>query len=76
MSDRSTEMPLAEASEIVATSSHSFEDALQQGMAEANPTLRKLRRAWIRDRRVRVADDSTPEYQVDLMVTFGEEEGP
>jgi dodecin len=68
-------MALGKVYEILATSAHSFGDALRQGMAEADRTLRTLRRVWIRDQRMGVAEDSKPEYQVDLMVTFGEEDG-
>jgi dodecin len=67
-------MAREKACEVSATSAHSFGDAVRQGIADANGTLRTLRRAWITDQRVRVGEDSKVEYQVDLRVTFGGDE--
>jgi len=63
-------MSVAKVSEISATSSKSFEDALNQGIARANKTLRNVRAAWVKEQQVHVTNGSITEYQVNMMVTF------
>jgi flavin-binding protein dodecin len=63
-------MSIAKVSEISATSKKSFEDAIQQGLARANKTLRNVRSAWIKEQQVRVSEGTITEYQVNMMVTF------
>jgi dodecin len=63
-------MSVAKVSEISATSSKSFEDAIQQGLARAGKTLRNIRGAWIKEQHVRVEQGRVTEYQVNMMVTF------
>ena len=63
-------MSIAKVSEISATSTKSFEDAVVQGLARANKTLRNVRSAWIKEQQVRVNDGVISEYQVNMMVTF------
>ncbi|KAB2969266.1 MAG: dodecin domain-containing protein [Thermoanaerobaculia bacterium] len=63
-------MSIAKVSEISATSSKSFEDAIVHGIARANKTLRNVRSAWIKEQQVRVKDGAITEYQVNLMITF------
>jgi flavin-binding protein dodecin len=63
-------MSVAKVSEISATSSKSFEDALHQGIARAHKTLRNVRSAWVKEQQVRVKDGAIVEYQVNMMVTF------
>ena len=63
-------MSIAKVSEISATSSKSFEDAIVQGIARANKTLRNVRSAWIKEQQVRVSNGTITEYQVNMMVTF------
>ena len=63
-------MSVAKVSEISATSSKSFEDAIQQGLARASQTLRNVRSAWIKEQHVRCDNGRVAEYQVNMMVTF------
>jgi len=63
-------MSIAKISEISATSTKGFEDAVIQGIARANKTLRKVRSAWIKEQHVWVREGSITEYQVNMMVTF------
>lgn len=63
-------MSVAKVSEISATSSKSFEDALEQGLARANKTLRNIRSAWVKEQRVDVSKGAITEYQVNMLVTF------
>ena len=63
-------MSVARVTEISSTSTESFEDALQQGVARATKTLRNVRSAWIKDQRVEISGDRISEYQVNLQITF------
>ena len=63
-------MSVAKVSEISATSTKSFEDAIQQGIARASKTLRNIRGAWIKEQHVRCDKARIVEYQVNMMVTF------
>lgn len=63
-------MSVAKVSEISATSSKSFEDAIEQGIERANKTLRNVRSAWIKEQQVRVSGGAITEFQVNMMVTF------
>jgi hypothetical protein len=63
-------MSVAKVSELSATSTKSFEDAIQQGISRANKTLRNVRSAWIKEQHVRVTNGQPSEYQVNMMVTF------
>ena len=63
-------MSVAKVSEISATSTTSFEDAIETGIARAGKTLRNVKSAWIKEQHVRVKDGRPAEYQVNMMVTF------
>ena len=63
-------MSIAKVSEISATSTKGFQDAIEQGITRANKTLRNVRSAWIKDQQVRVKDGSITKFQVNMMVTF------
>ena len=63
-------MSVAKVSEISATSSKSFEDAIEQGLTRASKTLRHIRSAWIKEQTVRCDEGRITEYQVNMMVTF------
>jgi flavin-binding protein dodecin len=63
-------MSVAKVSEISATSTKSFEDAIQQGLKRASSTLRHVKSAWIKEQQVRCEEGRITEYQVNMMVTF------
>jgi dodecin len=63
-------MSVAKVEEISATSSESFEKAVQDGLARASKTLRNIRSAWIKEMRVNVRDNKVTDYQVNMQVTF------
>jgi len=63
-------MSVAKVSEISATSTTSFEDAITQGLARADKTLRNIKSAWVKEQQVRVEGGKVVEYQVNMMVTF------
>ena len=63
-------MSVAKVTELSATSSKSFEDAIQQGIERATKTLRNVKSAWVKEMRVSVVNDKVSEYQVNMQVTF------
>jgi flavin-binding protein dodecin len=64
-------MSVGRVTEITATSTQSFEDAIEQGIARATQTLRQVQSAWIKEQEVRVGEDGkVKEYQVNMLVTF------
>lgn len=63
-------MSVARVTEISSTSTKSFEDAVNQGIARASSTLRNVQSAWIKEQTVRVENGSVSAYQVNMMVTF------
>ena len=63
-------MSVARVVEISSTSEKSFEDAIVQGIARANKTLREIRSAWVKEQEVTVKDGKIVAYKVNLKVTF------
>jgi hypothetical protein len=63
-------MTIARVTEISATSSKSFENAVAQGIARATKTLRNVTSAWVKEQRVDIENGQITEYQVNLLVTF------
>jgi flavin-binding protein dodecin len=63
-------MSVARNTEISATSSQSFEDAIRQGIGRATKTLRNVRGAWLKEQEVTVAGDQVTEFKVVMVVTF------
>lgn len=61
---------VARVTEISATSTTGFEDAVKVGISRANETLRNVRSAWVKEMQVKVDGGSITEYQVNLLVTF------
>lgn len=64
-------MAVARVTEISATSTESFEAAIDEGLSRARETLRNLKSAWIKEQRVKLSEEGTiSEYQVNMLVTF------
>lgn len=63
-------MAVARNTEISATSTQSFDDALRQGLTRATKTLRNVKGAWIKEQEVRLEGDQIAEYKVVMVVTF------
>jgi dodecin len=63
-------MSIAKVTEIIAASSVSFEDAVNQGIERANRTLENVKGAWIKDQKVKVEGGKITEYRVTMRVTF------
>lgn len=69
-------MSVARVTEISATSTNSFDDAVKVGVERATKTLRNVQSAWVKDHRVNVDSQGISEYQVNMMVTFLLEDSP
>jgi len=63
-------MSVAKIEELSATSTVGFEDAIKQGLARANKTLRNVRSAWVKEQQVRLEGGKVVEFQVNMQITF------
>ncbi|HEX4744365.1 MAG TPA: dodecin family protein [Candidatus Limnocylindria bacterium] len=63
-------MSVARVSEISSTSEKSFEDAMQQGIARANKTLRNVKGAWIKEQQLDIDNGKVTRYRVNMLITF------
>ncbi len=63
-------MSVAKTSEITASSSKSFEDAIQHGISKMSKTVKNIEGAWIKEQKVVVKDAAVKEYRVTMKVTF------
>jgi flavin-binding protein dodecin len=63
-------MSVARVTEITSSSTRSFEDALQSGVARAVKTLKNVEGAWVQEQTVVIRDDRIAEYRVNMKVTF------
>ena len=63
-------MSVAKVSEISASSTTSFEDAIQKGIARADETLDNISGAWVQEMKVDVEDGRITGYRVNMRVTF------
>jgi dodecin len=63
-------MTIAKVSEITATSTKSFDDAIERGVKRASKTLKNLASAWVADQEVTIESGKVTGYRVRLRVTF------
>jgi len=63
-------MSVATVTEITASSTQSFDDAVKQGIARASKTLRNVQSAWVNEQTATVKNGEVEEYRVNLKVTF------
>lgn len=63
-------MSVAKITEIQASSTKSFDDAIKAGIARAEKTLRDLTGAWIKSQKVIIANGKITEYRVLMKVSF------
>ena len=63
-------MSVAKVTEIIASSSKSFDDAIELGMKRANKTLRNVKGAWVSGMKVECEKGKITEYRVNLKVSF------
>ena len=64
-------MTVAKVTEIMASSTKSFDDAILIGVARAHKTLKNLKSAWVQDQQIKLDNDGKiTEYRVHLKITF------
>jgi len=63
-------MSVARVTEIIATSSKSFDDAVEEGIKRATKTLENVTSVWVKDQSVDIKKDKIIAYKVNLKVTF------
>lgn len=63
-------MSVAKVAEISATSTKSFEDAVNTGLDRASKTIDNIEGAWVKDMKVRVKNGKVKEYRVNMKLTF------
>jgi flavin-binding protein dodecin len=64
-------MSIARVTEIKASSTKSFDDALKAGVARAHKTLKNVKSAWIENQEVLLDEKGQiSEYRVQMKVTF------
>jgi len=63
-------MSIAKNSEITASSSKSFEDAVRKGIKRFSKTVNNVESAWVKEQKVVVSDGEASEYRVTMIVTF------
>ncbi len=63
-------MSVAKVTEISASSTSSFEDAIRQGIARAANTIHGMQAAWVKEQSVVISGDSVTEWRVNLKITF------
>ncbi len=61
---------VARISEISSSSTKSFDDAINIGIARAVKTLKNVTGAWVQDQKLVVTDGKITAYRVNLKVTF------
>lgn len=61
---------IARVTEVIATSSTSFEDAINAAVERANRTLRGVRGAWVKEMKLDISNGRVSNYSVDLLITF------
>ncbi len=63
-------MSIAKVTEIIASSTKSFDDAVNEGIKRASKTLENVKSAWVKDQSVVVENGKVEEYRVTLVITF------
>ena len=63
-------MSVAKNIEITSSSTKSFEDAINTGIARATKSLNNIRGAWIKEQKISITDGKVSEYRVMMILTF------
>jgi len=63
-------MSIAKVTEVISSSSTSFDDAVENGIKRASKTLKGITSAWVADQKVTVKDGKIEDYRVVLKITF------
>ena len=68
-------MSVAKNIEITSSSTKSFEDAINTGIARASKSLNNVRGAWIKEQKISINNGKVSEYRVMMILTFVLDEG-
>ena len=63
-------MAILKVLELMANSTKSWEDAVQQSIIKASKTLHNIRSVYIQDQSAKVKDNKIVEYRVTVKLTF------
>lgn len=63
-------MAIAKVTEISASSTQGFEDAVREGIKRASKTLHNMKKVWINEQHVVIRDDAIAEWHVNMRITF------
>lgn len=63
-------MSIAKVTEVISSSSKSFDDAVENGIERASKTLKGITGAWVADQKVTVKNGKIDEYRVVLKISF------
>ena len=63
-------MAVAKVTEISASSTKGFEDAVREGIQRAGKTLHNMKKAWINEQNVILNDNGIVEWHVNMRITF------
>lgn len=63
-------MSVAKVTEIIASSTKSFDDAVEEGVKRADKTLKNIKSVWIKDQKAVVDGGKITEYRVVMKVSF------
>lgn len=63
-------MSVAKTSEITASSSKSFEDAIRHGISKMGKSVDNIESAWVKEQKVIVEKGKVAAYRVTMKVTF------
>ena len=63
-------MSIAKVIEISSSSSESFQDAVEKGIAKAHETVKGITGAWVNEQKVMVQDGKVTEWRVNMKVSF------
>ena len=63
-------MSVARVTEITASSSKSFDDAVKKGIGRAHKTLKNVKGAWIEDQKLECKEGKVTKYMVRMKITF------
>lgn len=56
--------------EVLSSSTQGWEDAAQQGIAEASKSLKNIESAYVKEQSVNVENNQITQYRVNLKITF------
>ena len=61
---------VARVSTVTSRSTKSFEDAIVEGVAHANKSLRNVSGAWVKEQKAEITEGKITSWQVTLEVTY------